>query len=283
MWLKHRVKRLASRTGHLTSYLKTLTQANIVPKAIDFARTRRPVLLLYGFGATRRSLSILEARLKQDGFDVFSINLGGFMELFNTHPIDQIAQKVADKIETLCGRYHLPRISIIGYSKGGLIGRYYINCLGGNKRVHTLVTLATPHQGNPWVLLPHLFGVGFLSKGLRQMLPRSPFIKKLNRQPHPEDVYLVSIASEKDKQCPPKYCRLPQNGNGHPIYNVVLDHLCHSDFVMKHKAYEEIRRHLNAGYDLCARNGVGEWPQSPIQTEEYSSNNKSIAATKQKR
>ncbi|MBI4223704.1 MAG: alpha/beta hydrolase [Deltaproteobacteria bacterium] len=269
MLLKHRVKRLASRTGHLSHYLKTLHQANNMPKTVDFSRTRRPVLLLYGFGATRRSLSILEARLKCDGFDVFSINLGGFMELFNTGPIDRAAQKVADKIEDLCGRYHLPRISIIGYSKGGLIGRYYVNCLGGNKRVHTLITLATPHQGNPWVLLPHFFGVGFLSKGLRQMLPRSRFIKKLNRMPHPEDVYAVSIASQRDRQCPPKYCRLPQNGNDRAVFNVVLSQLYHSDFVMKHKAYEEILRHLNAGYDFFAQNGVEGGPQSPLKKAGY--------------
>lgn len=265
MWLKHRVQRLASRTAHLSRYLKTLHQANSIPKTLDFGKTRRPVLLLYGFGATRRSLSILEARLKCDGFDVFSINLGGWMELFNTHPIDRVAQKVAEKIENLCGRYHLPRISIIGYSKGGLIGRYYVNCLGGNKRVHTLITLATPHQGNPWVLLPHLFGIGFFSKGLRQMLPRSPFIKKLNRRPHPEDVYLVSIASQKDKQCPPKYCRLPQNGGDRAVFNVVLGHLYHSDFVMKHKAYEEILKHLNAGCALFAQSGVGSRPQFPTR------------------
>ena len=30
---------------------------------------------------------------------------------------------------------------------GGLVARYYVQCLGGDERVHTLVTLGTPHDG----------------------------------------------------------------------------------------------------------------------------------------
>lgn len=283
MWLRHRVKRLQSKVKHLSTYVKTLNRANTIERNTDWNNCRHPVLLLYGFGATRRSLSILETRLRQDGFDVFSLNLGGFLELFNTHPIDAVAQKVAQKIETLCRRYHLPKLSVIGYSKGGMIGRYYVNCLEGHKRVHTLITLATPHQGSPWVLLTHLFGVGFFSKGLRQMLPHSRFIKRLNHVPHPDSVYQVSLASKQDRNCPPKYCRLPPPHNGEPIYNVVLPHLCHSDFVIKGSAYREILKHLKAGYATFAQNGVEEGPQSLMKTAKYSSNNKSKAQAAQTR
>ena len=249
MWIKHRVKRLKSKVSHLSTYLKSLNQANQIERQTDLAHCKKPVLLLYGFGATRRSMSILESRLRKDGFDVFSINLGGFLELFNTAPIDRVAKKIAQKIDLLCERYHIPRMSIIGYSKGGLIGRYYMSCLSGAKRAHTLITLATPHQGNPWALLTNLLGLGLLSKGLRQMLPHSPFLKKLNKTPHPENVYMVSIASESDKNCPAKYCTLP---NAH---NIVLPGLYHSDFVMKPSAYLEILKHLNAGLDFYGSGG----------------------------
>lgn len=283
MWLKARVKRLQSKVNHLSNYFKTLNQANAIVRNNNWNNCHHPVLLLYGFGATRRSLSILETRLKQDGFDVFSFNLGGFLELFNTHPIDQVAKKVAEKIENLCHRYHLPKLSVIGHSKGGMIGRYYVNCLNGSKRVHTLITLASPHQGSPWALFSHLIGFGFFSKGLRQMLPHSRFIKKLNHSPPPENVYLVSLASQKDRNCPPKYCQLPHADNGLPIYNVVLPNLYHSDFVIKGSAYQEILKHLKAGYDFFAQNGVGDGRQSPPQTTRYSNNKKSITAEGQKR
>ena len=39
---------------------------------------------------------------------------------------------------------------------GGLVARYYVQRLGGDVRVHTLVTLGTPHGGTlPARLFPH--------------------------------------------------------------------------------------------------------------------------------
>ena len=46
----------------------------------------------------------------------------------------------------LC-RHRLRTHPLIGHSLGGLIARYYVQCLGGDERVHTLVTLGTPHGG----------------------------------------------------------------------------------------------------------------------------------------
>lgn len=265
MWVKHRLARLGSKYRNLKFYFKTLSKANKIERQTDWTNSRRPVLLLYGFGATRRSLSILESRLKTDGFDCFSINLGGFLELFNTDPIDRVAKKVAAKIESLCERYRIPRLSIIGYSKGGLIGRYYVSILEGHKRVHTLITLATPHQGNPWALLTNMLGLGLLSKGLRQMLPHSRFIKRLNKAAHPESVYMVSIASDQDRNSPPKYCGLPNAENGRPIFNVVLPNLYHTDFLLKQSAYQEITKHLHSGYSFFLQNGAGDEPRSRMR------------------
>ena len=67
--------------------------------------------------------------------------------------MEELAKLVKKKIERLHRRYGLGRISIIGHSKGGLIGYYYIKKLGGAKRVRGLITLGTPHYGNPWALL----------------------------------------------------------------------------------------------------------------------------------
>lgn len=247
MWLRHRIRRFRSRLGNIRHYFKTLSNANEIERLTDLSQSKNLILLLYGFGATRRSVSILEARLRKDGFDVISLKLGGFMDLFNTEPIDKLAKKVAQKIESLCERFQLPRFTIIGYSKGGLIGRYYITHLGGDKRVHTLITLATPHLGNPWSLLGGIFLVGLLSKGLRQMIPASKFMRMLAKKPLPANVYTVSIASPKDKTCPPRYSLLPERKEGVPVCNVLLKDLRHSDFVIKQQAYQTIYDHLKTG------------------------------------
>lgn len=255
MWFWHRFKRLQSKMGHLKTYFKTLSEANEIERLTDLEQSKELVLLLYGFGATRRSVSILESRLRNDGFDVISLKLGGFLDLFNTDPIDQVAHTMAEKIERLCARYPLRKFTIIGYSKGGLIGRYYVSYLGGAKRVHTLITLATPHRGNPWALLSSLCGVGLFSKGVRQMLPASRFMRELEKKPLPSSVYAVSIFSQRDKTCPPKYSRLPKGTNGAAVHNVELPALHHCDFVIKQSAYKIITDHLKAGLKQASKRG----------------------------
>lgn len=247
LWLRHRMKRLQSKLRHLNTYLQTLSQANQIERLTDLTNCKQPVLILYGFGATRRSVSILESRLRHDGFDVISIRLGGLWDLFNTAPIDQLATMLSEKIEKLSKRYQLPRFSIIGYSKGGLIGRYYLSHLNGDKRVHTLITLATPHQGSPWSFLSGLFLVGLASKGIRQMIPFSKFMRGLAAKPVPKNVYAVSIYSDLDKMCPPKYSMLPIPAGETSSQNILLPQLHHSDFVIKRAAYRVIHEHLLAG------------------------------------
>lgn len=247
------MRRWRRKLGYLKAYFQTLSRANEIERLTDLRRSRLPILLLYGFGATRRSVSILESRLRKDGFDVFSIKLGGLWDLFNTAPIDKVAQTVSEKIESLCQRHGLPRFAVIGYSKGGLIGRYYVSSLGGDKRVHTLITLATPHGGNPWALFSSFCFIGLLSKGVRQMLPRSRFMKEMARRKLPKTVYTVSIFSEKDRTCPPRYSEIPAQ-NGASVFNVRLPHLHHSDFVIKKSAYETIFKHLQTGLKRFTEN-----------------------------
>lgn len=65
------------------------------------------------------------------------------------------------------------RCDLVGFSMGGLVGRYYLQRLGGLERVRRFVTLATPHRGS---LLAWLFR----TPGIRQMRPGSDFLEDLN-------------------------------------------------------------------------------------------------------
>lgn len=40
-----------------------------------------------------------------------------------------------------------PKVILVCHSTGGLVGRYYLECLGGRETARALVTLGTPHQG----------------------------------------------------------------------------------------------------------------------------------------
>lgn len=53
------------------------------------------------------------------------------------------------------------RLVLIGHSMGGLVSRYFLECLGGWQHTRTLITLGTPHRGS-------LNAVDFLVNGMKK-------------------------------------------------------------------------------------------------------------------
>lgn len=83
------------------------------------------------------------------------------------------------------------RIDLIAHSMGGLIARFYLQQLGGERRVDRLITLGTPHRGT--------HAASFLPSPLvRQLLPDGPFIRHLNALPPPERTRMTSIVGGRD-------------------------------------------------------------------------------------
>jgi triacylglycerol lipase len=236
------LSRWRRKLRYLRGYLDFDASGNRVRRQTDFTECPRPVLLLYGLLSTRRSCEVLERRLRRDGYGVFSIDLGGLGGAFNTRGIDESAELVRDKVERLYARYPLGPLCIVGHSKGGLIGRYYVERLGGDARVRTLVTLGTPHQGTPRAYLG-CATVGLFAPSVWQMTPHSAFLRRLNLGPWPADVRLVSVYSRADActPYPSGHLALPRGDN---VHNVELQGLRHRDFLVARSAYEVVRRAL---------------------------------------
>ena len=191
-------KRLQIARAVVRDVLTNLRLGNQVDKTTDFNQCQRPILLLYGFASTRRTLRIIELRLRRR-FNrcVFSVNLGGYKDTLNTAGIVGLAKLVDEKVEALNRKYGIEEIDIVAHSKGGLIARYYIKRLNGARRVKHLITLSTPHRGT-WAALIALPFLGWFARSLWQMTPISPFIRNLHRNPWPAHVYLTSIFSTTD-------------------------------------------------------------------------------------
>lgn len=236
------------QVSDLTGYFEFNRKGNDIVRRTDFTQCERPVLLLYGFLSTRRTFEVLERRLRRDGFCVWSINLGGLFDAFNTKGIDESAEKVRDKVERLYARYpEMGPLSIIGHSKGGLIGRYYVKRLGGDRRVKNLVTLGTPHNGSPsayWGIVT----AGTFSKSVWQMTPMSPFIRRLKIGAFPRSVRFVSVYSKADRMSPFPCCILEDNSGAENLLNVEVAGVTHREFLLKRSVYELIRRELATGY-----------------------------------
>jgi hypothetical protein len=148
-----------------------------------------PVVLLHGFMDNRSVFVVLRRALTRHGHrHLESLNYSPL-----TRDIRTAAELLGRHVEEICSRTGHGRVDIVGHSLGGLIARYYVQRLGGDRRVRTLVTLGTPHGGT--AVAP---GAG-VHPIVRQMRGGSSVIEEL-RAPAPAcRTRFVSFWSEWDQ------------------------------------------------------------------------------------
>jgi pimeloyl-ACP methyl ester carboxylesterase len=134
---------------------------------LDAAET--PILLVHGIVDNHAIFTVMERALRRRGFQTLSLYDYGLL----THNIPRAAVRLGEAIEKLSTATGYERIHVIGHSLGGLIARYYVQRLGGDNYVHTLVTLGTPHQGTQLAWAAPLMPL------VRQLSPTSELIKEL--------------------------------------------------------------------------------------------------------
>ena len=142
-------------------------QRGLVTGDVEAAGT--PILLVHGMIDNRSIFTLLRRGLRRRGFGrVVAINYSPL-----TADVRVAATWLAQEVESLVAETGYERIHVIGHSLGGLIARYYVTRLGGDDRVHTLVTLGTPHAGtfNAYALP---------SKLCRQLRPGSALMRELD-------------------------------------------------------------------------------------------------------
>lgn len=109
----------------------------------DIVAAGTPILLVHGMVDNRSVFTLLRRGLRRKGFGhVATVNYSPF-----TADLRDAARVLAQRVEEISARTGYERIHVVGHSLGGLVARYYVQCLGGADRVHTLVTLGTPHAG----------------------------------------------------------------------------------------------------------------------------------------
>jgi hypothetical protein len=176
--LKATALEAAILAGHLLLYPTGLVQERRSPALPAQDGTARlpvrsgpPVVLLHGFIDNRSVFVLLRRSLAQHGRQrVESLNYSPL-----TCDIRTAAELLGRHVEEICERTGSARVDIVGHSLGGLIARYYVQRLGGDLRVRTLVTLGTPHAGTRVAPLADAHPI------VRQMRPGSGVIEELTR------------------------------------------------------------------------------------------------------
>ncbi|MGW7362559.1 esterase/lipase family protein [Streptomyces sp. NPDC054841] len=163
-------------SGAASSASGAASSASPVPTTLPTAQdpSRPPAVLLHGFVDNRSVFVLLRRSLARHGWH--------HLESLNYSPltcdIRTAAELLGRHVEEICERTGHREVDIVGHSLGGLIARYYVQRLGGDRRVRTLVTLGTPHSGTSVAPLASAHPI------VRQMRPGSPVLEEL-RQPAP--------------------------------------------------------------------------------------------------
>lgn len=193
--LKATALEVAILTGHLLLYPSGIFQERRptpTPPARDTTQlpteTKPPVVLLHGFIDNRSVFVLLRRSLAQHGRQqIESLNYSPL-----TCDIRTAAELLGRHIEEVCERTGSRQVDVVGHSLGGLIARYYVQCLGGDLRVRTLVTLGTPHAGTSVVPLANAHPI------VRQMRPGSAVLEELTRPAPGCRTHFVSFWSDLD-------------------------------------------------------------------------------------
>ena len=103
---------------------------------------RNPIILIHGLWNTSSIFSLISSKLDEKEVEYFAPTLNhafgmtSIVELTNL--IDQL----------IVEKYGLEQeIDILGFSMGGIIGRYWINKFNGHKRTKRFITVGSPHNG----------------------------------------------------------------------------------------------------------------------------------------
>lgn len=164
--LGHLGGRGSHRTDYRIEHLPPI-QRGLLLHHLEAAGT--PILLVHGLIDNRSIFTLLRRGLSRRGFgSIFAMNWSTL-----TTDLRRAALDLGAEVEAIVAETGYERIHIVGHSLGGLIARYYVTRLGGDERVHTLVTVGTPHGGTYAAYAVPL-------RVITQMRPGSAFLEELD-------------------------------------------------------------------------------------------------------
>ena len=198
----------------------------------DVVAAGTPILLVHGLVDNRSVFTLLRRTLLRRGFGrVISVNYSPF-----TQDVRTAATRLARLVEKTCEETGYERVHVVGHSLGGVVARYYVQRMGGDARVHTLVTLGSPHDGT---VAAHLLP----SRLARQLRPGSALMQELAAPAAGCRTRFVAFWSDLDQLIVPKRSARID----HPdlsVRNVLLRGVGHMSLPIDGRVVHEIARTL---------------------------------------
>lgn len=102
-----------------------------------------PIVLVHGILDNRSVFTVFRRVLRRRGFTTLhAVNYSLF-----TGDVRSAARELRAHIAQVRERTGAEKVHVVGHSLGGVIARYYVQRMGGDAVVDTLVTLGSPHSG----------------------------------------------------------------------------------------------------------------------------------------
>ncbi len=154
----------------------------------DVEAAGTPIIMVHGVIDNHSIFTVLRRSLSRRGFGrVISLNYSPL-----TDDIRRVSRRLAMLVESVCRETGYERVHIVGHSMGGVIARHYVQSMGGDARVHTLVTMGSPHAGTAYAkVFPHSLA--------RQLRPNSEFVQELNKPAPGCRTRMIAIWSDLDQ------------------------------------------------------------------------------------
>lgn len=230
-----------------------------------FTSKNPPILLLYGFFASRRTLTVMEKLLKQKGYDVISLNLGGLFDVFFIDGIIDTAKLVNRQLEVIMERHNLSQVHIVAHSKGGLVAAWWALRLGGYRVCKNIITMGTPFGGTYYTWLALVTPLGLLWKDVWQMRPRSQFLNALRDSVMPDDLKIHCFYSARDRIAFLKRGIFrPRYGCTQGVVPVAMHKISHFEYLFRKSVVEQIHHILSEGTPLHSDNTVQQHAPPPL-------------------
>jgi MYXO-CTERM domain-containing protein len=169
---------------------------NIEPGFAPPLAQTRTVLLITGVTIPAAWFDPIKARLERDGFRTVVWEPPALLsgDLFEN------TERLADVIDGIRAQTGEAKIDILAECTGGLLARYYMQSMGGDKYVSRMVTFISPQHGVPKADLAFTT-VGW--PALDDLTPGSDFLEAVNNAPLPANVPITSIYTCTDEYIQP--------------------------------------------------------------------------------
>ena len=133
---------------------------------------RNPIILIHGLWNTAEIFSFITTKLDEIGIEYFAPTL---KHEFGRISIVELTNLLNDLILEKYG--YEQELDILGFSMGGIIGRYWITKLNGYKRTRRFITVGSPHKGT----LTSQMVPKYPFRGISEMKINSHFLRDLSK------------------------------------------------------------------------------------------------------